>query len=90
MAYVCKLPAITPSQDLYRLSSHNLTRSIDFYMDVTNDSLGGREVPGFKVVLTFEEEKPFALHLLHIGGMGAGGRFELKHGSRGKPSWKRA
>ena len=52
MAYVCKLPVITPSQDRYQLSSYNLTRNIDFFMDISNDSLGGREVPGFKVVLT--------------------------------------
>ena len=50
MAYVCKLPEITTSQDIYQLSSFNLSQSLDFYMDVTNDSLGGREVPGFKVV----------------------------------------
>ena len=58
-AYVCKLPTITPSQDLYQLSSYNLSQSVDFYMDVSNDSLGGREVPGFKVVLTIEEENNF-------------------------------
>ena len=51
MPYVCQFSSLEPSRDLYLLSSFNLTRDIDFSMDVTHDSLVGVEVPGFKVGL---------------------------------------
>ena len=51
MGYVCKFPSSKPSLDLYQLSSYNLSQSIDFYVDITDESLGGSEVPGFKVDL---------------------------------------
>ena len=60
MGYVCKFPSSIPSLDLYQLSSYNLTQNIDFYVDITDESLGGSEVPGFKVDLNNSQ------HWLHI------------------------
>ena len=52
MSYVCQFSQIDTSQELFQLSISNLTHNnIDFWMDVTNESLGNMDVPGFKVAL---------------------------------------
>ena len=48
--FVCQFHQLDTSQHQFQLSKNILSNSIDFFMDVSNDSLGSMIVPGFKVV----------------------------------------